>query len=606
MKNRLVSLFVIATLLLGTFAFSLPAQASPTALKVVDPTDGDSTFDFWSNVKSPGDTFDVSIIIEDVPSPGFYGWEFTLSWTPGIIDCVSGTLNTGIWAPYNTWVPFPIDNTTGTYHQSMTGQAPAVPQTGTWWLVNLTFQIVAPAPYMGVVSTGLTLSPPLGADYCIADNGGVEIPHEFVNGNYNYHWAPPTLLPYLSVVPQSTVISGKNINKAPVNFTIDIYINDVDPGWNLAGIEFVLRYNTSVLDVLEVTQGDFLEPFTTTTWFYSNIDEAAGTIQVAYTILDIPGMTAPFGSGKVATIKFNATAQEKFPISVYSDFDLEVDYDAGATSYFANYVAEELPYDPAENGTYELKGFIVGRVIDVYTQYPYPYGGQDQGMPSDMFWPQKEVNLTAYVTYNEWPVQNKDVTFEVRAPDGTIMAILVGRTNSSMNPDDATGYATVSFRMNWPCANPEDLFGVWNVTATVDIACIVVNDTVEFHYDYLVHWYKVTTNKDEYKHCENIIVTVEFGSHSQQYRNVTIAMTLTDELNYPVITGTEFSIVTVGGAIYCQLKNYTTTLTTHVDKSVAAGEATIHVVALTDLPHNGGYALCPEITKKINILASWV
>jgi hypothetical protein len=602
MKNKLASFFVIATLLLGMLAFAVPVNASPsTVLKVVDPTDGDNIFHFWSDVNSPGDTFKVSIIVENVPDPGFYGWEFYLSWTPSVINCTLEELNTNIWSPYSKWVPSPIDNAAGKYHQSVTGQAPALPQTGTWWLVNLTFKIVAPAPYMSVVSTGLTLSPPAGATYCIADISGTEIPHDFINGNYYYHWAPPLVLPYLSVVPQSTVITGKNIFKNPVTFTIDIDINDVNAGWRLAGTEFLLCYNTTVLDVLNVEVGDFFEPFFSPiappqTFKYSAIFEDEGKIRVAYTMMDIPNMIPPYGEGKIARITFNATWQEKFPTSVYSDFLLEVDTGAGCTSYFANYLGEELSYAPAVNGTYELKGYVIGKVIDVYTQYPEPYGGQGPEAPSDMFWPQKQVDLYAKVTYNEWPAQQKPVAFEVKNNFGTIMTILTGITNE-------TGIAHVSFRMDWPCVDPEQYFGVWAVTATVDIACEVVNDTLQFHYDYLVHWVKVTTDKTDYEHCENVHFNVTFESYARQDYWVYIAGTIHDELNYPVITGTVASYIKIGGAQWCHYKNYTLSFTVHVDKSVVAGEATIHVSALTNPPYAGGCALCPEITKKTNILS---
>jgi hypothetical protein len=180
------------------------------------------------------------------------------------------------------------------------------------------------------------------------------------------------------------------------------------------------------------------------------------------------------------------------------------------------------------------------------------------------------------------------------------MTVLVARTNE-------TGYATVSFRMNWPCENPEDLFGKWTVIASVDIACVVVRDFLWFKYDYLVRIWDVTTNKDSYKHCEWINVTVTIGSQSQMERHVLIAVTIHDELNYPVITGTVYFEVIVSGAQFCHYNNYTGSVRIHVDKSVAAGIAKIHVCALSDWPSNGGSALCNEYAPapEINILAEW-
>jgi len=613
MERKLVSILITAMLVIGAIGIALPIQkaaAVPPCQLVVEPQ---PSIDKWSDVDHPGDTFTVTVTIYDVPDPGFYGWEFWLSWTPGVINCTLETLNTGIFPAYSTWDSEPIKNVAGTYHQSMTARVPSTPQTGTWLLVTLTFKIVASAPFMGTVSTDLTLSPPEGATYCIATAPPiVQIPHDFIHGLYVYHWAPPTLLPHLEVeytgnpgVHEKT-FSGKNIYKTPFQFSVDVVIKNVDAGWRLAGTQFILTYNTTVLDVLGVAVGGpsgFFEPFTPQTWNYSFVNEAAGYIRIAYIIFDIVHMTAPYGDGLIATITFNATYQEKFPISVTSDLNLEIDTEAGLTGMFANYKAEPIPTDPSENvppvnGKYTLAGYVVGRVIDVYTQYLDDYNGKGPETPSDMFWPQKEVILYAKVTYNEWPVQQKPVVFEVRAPDKTVMTVLTNIT-------DEDGIAYVSFRMNWPCVHPEDLFGVWTVTASVDIACIVVTDTLQFHYDYLVHWTSVTTDKAEYAHCETITITVNFTSHAMQTYWVCIVATLQDELNYPAITGTVGLWVKIGGAVWCTPKPYTLTLRIHVDKSVAAGEATIHVSALTNLPSFGGCALCPEATKKISILAMW-
>jgi len=604
MKNKILPLLMVVVLLAGAILAVRPATAAyPTKLKV-EPVE----LHFWSDVDPVGKTFTISIIAENIidQEGGMYGWEFWLKWTPGIINCTGETLNLAFW-PQNSGplVPNPIDNEAGTYHQSVAARAPSNPVTGTYWLANLTFKIVAPAPYMGVVSTSLHLAPPEGMTYCLVDKTATEIPHDYIDGAYYYHWAPPKVYPMLAVeytgepgVNEKT-FSGKNIYKKPFNFSIDVVIKDVDAGWRLAGIQFVLFYNTTILDVLEVEQGDFLEPFTTTTWFYGEAFESAGFIRVAYCILDVPSMTPPYGSGLVARITFNATYQEKFPISVSSDLDIEIDTEAGVGSYFINFMSEELPYAPETDGKYTLAGYVVGRVIDIYTQYPDPYGGQGVGAPSDMFWPQKEIELFANVTYNEWPVQQKDVTFEIRDPQGNLVTILTARTNEY-------GVAHTSFRIPWPCENPESLFGVWTVIGTVDIACQVVNDTLQFHFDYLVHWIKVTTDKTDYAHCENIEVTIEFGSYAMQKYNILIPVAIHDELNVPF--GTAYVWVEIGGAKWCQLKNYTATVQIHVPKFAAAGIAKVYVSALLyGWPSRGGCAVAPQYAPapEINILAAW-
>jgi hypothetical protein len=603
MKNRIISLLMVLALLTSALAI-LPVKANPTLLKVEPDTNT-----FWSGTHSPGYEFTISIIIEDVPDPGMYGWELWLYWDAGEIDCTGETLNNAIWSPNSgPLVAVPINNAAGTYHQGVSGRSPAPPVTGTYWLVNLTFKIVKPVPWHGVITSPLHLGPPAGMTYCIVDKASNEIQHGYHDGVYYYIWSPPTENPHLEVeytgepgVHEKTV-SGKNIYKTPYTFSVDVVIKNVKAGWILAGVEFLLFYNTTVLDVLSVEEGTFFDAFAPPPQFWVNQTfETEGKIRVGYAVMDIPHLTPPYGEGLIARITFNATYQEKFPASVSSDLNIEIDTEAGMVTYFVDKVGNDIPYDPEVDGKFTLVGYVIGKVIDLFTQYPDPYGGQGPGAPSDMFWPQKEVELYAVVTYNEWPEQNKPVSFEVRNPYGTIMTILTGVTNSS-------GIAKVSFRMNWPCDKPEDLFGVWTVIATVDVACEMINDTLQFHYDYLVHWEKVTVydpGEPGFAHCEYIEFTVNFSSYAMQTHWVYIAATLHDELNYPVITGTVATYVQIGGATWCTRKYYPANFRIHVDKSVHAGEGLIHISALTNPPYAGGYALCPEITAKVNILAKW-
>jgi hypothetical protein len=114
-----------------------------------------------------------------------------------------------------------------------------------------------------------------------------------------------------------------------------------------------------------------------------------------------------------------------------------------------------------------------GRQIDVYTQYPAPYGGQGKDQPSNPFRPLMEVLLYANVSYNSWPVAQKIVSFQIK--HGTWNFILSGTTNSS-------GRASVKFVLPWLNEETETkVIGIWNITATVDIAGVIVTDTLWFY-----------------------------------------------------------------------------------------------------------------------------
>lgn len=470
-------------------------------------------------------------------------------------------------------------------------------------IMKVKIVVVAEPPYGGSVSALLSF---VIADCVIGDPAGNELVcQKDETCAYTNNWAPPSGLPHLEVIPKDTVLTTLG-----QRFNLSIVIKNLDNDWRLVGFNFKLNYDETILQITNVYNGTFLEAYAGApnggVFYVGPVYGPDNVIAGAMILPDENGTyhaPYPTGEGTVYIIEFEGILQGVYPITYTCALDLE-----DAWVDFGNYVGEAIPKDPSVDGTYTMKARILGRTIDVWTQYPDPYGGQGLNATSDMFWPQKEVILTAYVSYNEWPLQNKDVTFEVIAPDGTTMTVLVARTNSSMNPDDLTGYCTVSFRMNWPCANPEDLFGKWTVIASVDIACEVVKDYLYFKYDYLVNIIKVTTNKESYKHCEDIIVYVNFSSQSQIPRHVLITMTIHDELNYPIITGTVAFEQIVSGAQFCSSNYYSATLTTHCDKSVVAGTATVHVCALSDWPHLGGSALCDEYkpAPTINILAEWI
>ena len=154
------------------------------------------------------------------------------------------------------------------------------------------------------------------------------------------------------------------------------------------------------------------------------------------------------------------------------------------------------------------------------------------------------------------------------------------------------GYATIAFEMPWPCDDPESLFGVWTVTATVDISDTRINDTMEFHYDWMVHIYKVTTDMFEYNHCDEVVITIEYGTHAQQMYPALFSVLLMDELIVPV--GMALVETEIGGAEFCSLINSTIVVSIHIPKWAFAGIATIHVNAYDRDPTEGGIAWVPE------------
>ena len=237
------------------------------------------------------------------------------------------------------------------------------------------------------------------------------------------------------------------------------------------------------------------------------------------------------------------------------------------------------------------------RMIDLYTEWPYPFGGQGMGMPSDMYWPQKTVKLYANVTYNDDAVQHEWVTFEINHTGTTkVFDFVVG------NFTDEYGVAWVEFRLPWPCEDPvHEVFGIWHVIATVEIESVVVGDTLDFEVWWLTEITSVVPKKPEFVKCnEPMIFDVYFRTMAMQTYTVYIAVVVYDELSVP-IGSTVFSR-TVGGAQYCAWATYNQTVEIPCVKYAFVGTATVRVNCLWPaLPWQGGSGICPEVTATFGI-----
>lgn len=379
-------------------------------------------------------------------------------------------------------------------------------------------------------------------------------------------------------------------------FKVSVIISNLHFAWKLIGIQFRLSYDITLMEPVSVEEGPFLKHYAKYGTFpiiYFEPDTMYGPHVLLGNII-LPDETGswnwmsthrgwPNGTGVLATITFRPLKQswtETYTATLSLKDIILVDMELKTISF--------LPPTP---GTYKMLPIApIGRVIDVWMQYPAPYGGQGPNQPADLVVPQQEVRLTAKVTYNWWPVQGKLVTFKVFNNVGKLYATFQATTGSD-------GHAYTSFRMPWP---GENYFGVWTVVASVSVADEVINDTMTFHYDYLIRTWKVTTDKPEYKHQETVKIKVEFGTHAQQEYKVWMAAEIQDELG--VIIGITVLEITIGGAQHCMYKNYTSTVTIKVPNNAYAGKATVRVNFLSTPPEKCGPAVTPEATLTIWIL----
>ena len=205
MKNRTTLLvgLTLTMLLCGIFLGKAQADLPTTILKIEAPAEVEA-----------GETFTASVIAQDVTD--FYGWEFIVNWTAGTIDCTGETLNTAIWGGANTylgpWIPVPINNVTGEYHQSLTLKVPGVAASGTFWLTNVTFQVIK-GP-CNTTDLNFKLAPGYIA-YCLIDSNAEEIPHQFVKVSVHVipEFATFLMLPLLMIFSTSSLVIAKKMRR---------------------------------------------------------------------------------------------------------------------------------------------------------------------------------------------------------------------------------------------------------------------------------------------------------------------------------------------------------------------------------------------------------
>ncbi|RLI40074.1 hypothetical protein DRO69_13415 [Candidatus Bathyarchaeota archaeon] len=333
-------MFLIIMLMLSMIPFNAMVQAEIQTNLKIHPQENI----FYTNTTSVGETFEISVIAENIPEDnGMYGWEIVLNWNPNAINCTGEEINFGVWPAFlGPWVTDPIDNDNGEYHQSLTARYPSEPVNGTYWLVNLTFVITQEPSPGATITSDLDLNPAEGYIYCLVNFDGEEIPHNFVNGVYHYiSPRPPTEEIKLAIVPSAII----NPSLVPCeNFTINVTVADA---LYLHGYSFKIGYNATVIECTDVQEGEFLQSFGSTDFFY-NIDNELGEIYLSSNLTSPEAMAN--GTGTLATLTFHVKAIGESRIQLYDtnlyDPQLQPLPHSIENGYFNNILMPVIYVDP--------------------------------------------------------------------------------------------------------------------------------------------------------------------------------------------------------------------------------------------------------------------
>jgi len=257
-----------------------------------------------------------------------------------------------------------------------------------------------------------------------------------------------SLNPYVYVAPLLYVAE-----EAGELFHIALNISNVN---NLHSVEFKLSYNASLLDALQVIQASFL-PYPPQSFVRLEINKSTGFVWM--NISSVHSEPGRSGDGTLARIAFNVTLGAKCSYSVLHLQETSLHDDSMAAinhnSFDGLYFWKSAHNDPPAQGG----------LLDLFTQK----GGTGCGEPDGFFLLGEMVELHSYVTYNNWPKQQKQVAFQVIEPIGSTVLIVANTT-------DQNGIADISFRI--PML--PDSYGLWTAVSTCDVAGETIGDIVQF------------------------------------------------------------------------------------------------------------------------------
>lgn len=320
MKTKVLSLTLLAML---TFALAVNTNivfSQETPLVFVDPPTVTGL--------PPSNDFSIAVKIANVTD--LYGFDIQLKWDPTILDYVSHTAKIpvethpdGVLHQTILTIKNVANATAGTYWLSASSMYPAPSFNGSGTFFEITFH---------VKSTGRCLLELTSHE--LARSDATAIPHDVEHGFFNNYVPSPASI---SINPEKVI----NADLTPCNnFTVDVNLEDVV---DLEDLEFWLEYNTTVLDLENVTVNPALEPSATI-----DIREPEGRMKLNAVVT--PPLT---GDITLATLTFHVTGTGESILDLYNITLIDswadpIPLNEPTDGYFSNILKARLFVDPDE------------------------------------------------------------------------------------------------------------------------------------------------------------------------------------------------------------------------------------------------------------------
>ena len=232
----------------------------PAKIKVLNPKTGNENFTYFTNTTKIGDKFNATIWVFNVSE--LFSYQIWLFYDQNVINATRAWIPewSQSWPFYNkeAVVPEPVFgmflyNETY-YHYVQLGSALLEQATfsGNGLLAIIEFEVVAIPEANGCLKTELNIKTD---DTYLLKDPWTEIPADKINAKYSLKWLEPTL----AIAPPIQIAT--NLSET---FSINITIENVTVSDRLIALSLTLTYNNTLLNLTEVTEGQFLSQFNNT------------------------------------------------------------------------------------------------------------------------------------------------------------------------------------------------------------------------------------------------------------------------------------------------------------------------------------------------------
>jgi len=237
LKNKIASTLFLTMLVFALAVNSNIVFSQETPLVYVDPPTVTGL--------PPSNEFTIAVKIANVTD--LYGFDIQLRWNPAILDYVSHTAKIpvetfpdGVLHQTILTIKNEANATAGTYWLSASSMFPASSFNGSGTFVEITFHVKTIGQCLLEIYS-----------HELARRDASAIPHNVEHGFFSNYIPTPASI---SVNPDKII----NADLVPCNnFTVDINLEGVV---DLENLEFWLTYNTTVLDLVNVTANPDLQP----------------------------------------------------------------------------------------------------------------------------------------------------------------------------------------------------------------------------------------------------------------------------------------------------------------------------------------------------------